>query len=238
MAKDPAFLFYPNDWLGGTMVFTRHQKGCYMDLLIAQFNFGPLSLETIKTVLGQDQAVWTILSGKFKKNSDGNFYNKRLAAEIEKRRKFSESRRQNVSKRYQNPTHEATYAHTTDVHMENRNRNENCIKEKGGMGGKTISLSPDGFFLNELDKSLTLTKDEIDNTVQYIYILVKKTINHDEVKRYWQAYKIQWFEKKEWKNTHADMISHFRDFLRIKITVTNGKQTATSVGKEIEFDRP
>ena len=29
MAKDPTFLFYTGDWLGGTMVLTRHQKGCY-----------------------------------------------------------------------------------------------------------------------------------------------------------------------------------------------------------------
>lgn len=131
MAKDPAFLFYPNDWLGGTMYLSRHQKGCYMDLLIAQFNNGPLSLETIKTVLGQDQANWTALSSKFKKDSNGNFFNERLATEIEKRKKFSKSRRDNVNKRYK-----STYVNTSvehmNLHMENRNENENenCYFEK------------------------------------------------------------------------------------------------------------
>jgi uncharacterized protein YdaU (DUF1376 family) len=124
MAKDPAFLFYPNDWLGGTMYLSRHQKGCYMDLLIAQFNNGPLSLETIKTVLGQDQANWTVLSSKFKKDSNGNFFNERLATEIEKRKKFSKSRRDNVNKRY-NPTYVDTSVEHMNLHMENGNRNEN-----------------------------------------------------------------------------------------------------------------
>ena len=27
MAKDPAFLFYPGDWLGGTMGMTLEEKG-------------------------------------------------------------------------------------------------------------------------------------------------------------------------------------------------------------------
>jgi uncharacterized protein YdaU (DUF1376 family) len=38
MAKDPAFLFYPTDWLGGTMGMTFEQKGAYMNFLMLQFN--------------------------------------------------------------------------------------------------------------------------------------------------------------------------------------------------------
>ncbi|MHA2039809.1 MAG: hypothetical protein ACW98X_25615, partial [Promethearchaeota archaeon] len=45
MAKDPAFLFYPGDWLGGTMLFSRAHKGAYMDLLMAQFNNGHMELQ-------------------------------------------------------------------------------------------------------------------------------------------------------------------------------------------------
>ena len=44
MSKDPAFLFYPGDWLGGTMLMTRHHKGAYMDLLMAQYNNGHMTL--------------------------------------------------------------------------------------------------------------------------------------------------------------------------------------------------
>jgi len=40
--KDPAVLWYWNDWGGGTRTMSRQLKGCYMDLLEAQFNSGPL----------------------------------------------------------------------------------------------------------------------------------------------------------------------------------------------------
>lgn len=94
-----------------------------MDLLIAQFNNGPLSLETIKTVLGTDQANWTVLSKKFKQDSNGNFFNERLATEVEKRKSFSNSRRENIKKRYEKSTLVDTYVDTSVLHMENRNRN-------------------------------------------------------------------------------------------------------------------
>lgn len=97
MAKDPAFLFYPGDWQGGTMLLSRHQKGCYMDLLIAQFHSGPLSLEEIKAVLSSDFGhAWPALSKKFITNEKGLFFNERMATEIEKRKKFSDSRRKSL----------------------------------------------------------------------------------------------------------------------------------------------
>src|SRR5690348_13946350 len=89
MAKDPAFLFYPNDFSAGTALLTRHQKGCYMDLLIAQFNHGHLSLENIRTVLGNDFAVWGSLSKKFAQDATGNFFNERLETEMDKRKDYS-----------------------------------------------------------------------------------------------------------------------------------------------------
>ena len=97
MAKDPAFLFYPGDWLGGTMTFNRHQKGCYIDLLMAQFNSGPLSILEIQDILGQDfDLFWERkLKDKFKVDEKGNFYNKRLFEEQNRRKNFSESRRKN-----------------------------------------------------------------------------------------------------------------------------------------------
>ena len=40
MAKDPAMLWYWADWHSGTATMSRFLKGCYMDLLHAQFNSG------------------------------------------------------------------------------------------------------------------------------------------------------------------------------------------------------
>lgn len=52
MAKDPAFLFYPNDWLGGTMGMTFEEKGAYLELLMLQFNRGHMTTDMINHMVG------------------------------------------------------------------------------------------------------------------------------------------------------------------------------------------
>lgn len=144
MAKDPAFLFYPGDWMGGTMTMSRHLKGCYMDLLIAQFNSGPLSLDQIKTLLGQDQASWTVLREKFKRevNSAGGevFFNERLVTEIEKRKRFIEKQSLNGSKggRPPNKPKNNLWVNPNKSLLENENeiKNENLIRGRGAGEGE------------------------------------------------------------------------------------------------------
>lgn len=95
---DPAFLFYVGDWLGGTLTFSRLHKGAYMDLLMVQFNQGQMSLEDIKAVLGSDfELVWGKLESKFTTDENGLFYNRRLRIEIERRKHYTQSRRDNLA---------------------------------------------------------------------------------------------------------------------------------------------
>lgn len=121
MAKDPAFLFYPGDWQGGTLTFTRFLKGCYMDLLIAQFNNGHLSLEEIKTVLGSDFGqAWSTLQKKFRCDEVGLFFNVKLESEMIRRQEYSKSRSRNRKSKDMNnisKTHEESYV----KHMETGN---------------------------------------------------------------------------------------------------------------------
>lgn len=94
MAKDPAFLFYPGDWLSGTMFMTFEEKGAYMELLMMQFNHGPFDMHMAKVVLkGQIEQLWPTMIGKFKSDDGILFYNERLKAEKEKRQNYTESRR-------------------------------------------------------------------------------------------------------------------------------------------------
>lgn len=129
MGKDPACLFYWGDWSGGTITFTRHLKGCYMDLLNAQFNNGPLSLDEIKTVLGTDfGSSWPTLQKKFVKGENGFFFNERMAAETEKRKKFSFKQKENIGKRWNKPDRYQT--DTKPIPLENGNEDEIGIEEK------------------------------------------------------------------------------------------------------------
>lgn len=109
MAKDPAINWYFDNWAGGVKGFSRHQKGCYMDLLESQFYLGHLSLEQVKNILGADFNQWNVLKSKFAQDEQGNFFNERLELEKNKRMKYSESRAKNRSKKDMNnisSTHE------------------------------------------------------------------------------------------------------------------------------------
>ena len=96
MGKDPAFLFYPGDWLGGTMGMTMEEKGAYLELLIFQFNNGKFTKLQAKQVLSicSTSVIENVIQ-KF--STDGNlFWKQRLSDEVERRKKFSDSRRNNA----------------------------------------------------------------------------------------------------------------------------------------------
>lgn len=119
MAKDPATLWYWGDWSGGTSTMTRHLKGCYMDLLNAQFNNGHLSLDEIKTVLASDFGnSWPTLQKKFITDENGLFYNVRAEEEKLKRQAFTKSRQDNLKPKAHKAIHIEPHM---DYHMENEN---------------------------------------------------------------------------------------------------------------------
>lgn len=97
--KDPAVLWYWGDWGGGTRTLSRHLKGCYMDLMEAQFNSPDqsLSLEEIKTVLHIDfEVCWPSLEHKFQLLTTNKYQNARLFHEKQKRTNYSQSRSKNA----------------------------------------------------------------------------------------------------------------------------------------------
>lgn len=123
MAKDPAFLFYPNDYIGGTMGMTFEEKGAYIELLMLQFNRGHMDSHMIAHCVGQ---LWLRIKSKFIQDENGLWYNERLDIEKTKRKAFSESRRNNIKGKNQH-----TKAHMTS-HMENEDEdvNEDLNKNK------------------------------------------------------------------------------------------------------------
>lgn len=95
LGKDPSIEWFFNDWHGGTAILSRHQKGCFMDLLHGQFNNGHLSIEAIKNILGNDFAIWGVLSKKFVQDERGLYYNARLELQMIKKFEYNKSRRNN-----------------------------------------------------------------------------------------------------------------------------------------------
>jgi len=123
--KDPAFLFYPGDWLGGTMGMTFEEKGAYITLLMLQFNRGHMTEHMIGQTVGQ---LWVKVQDKFIKDEQGLYYNERLDEEIKKRKRFIESRFNNISGTNQYTKKTGHIKGHMTSHMENENENENRIE--------------------------------------------------------------------------------------------------------------
>lgn len=113
--KDPAFLFYSDNFLSGTMFFTDEQIGKYIRLLCAQHLTGHLEEKHMIFICkGHDEDIFK----KFIKDDNGKYYNERLEIEINKRIKYSASRSNNKKGK----------GKSYDLHMGNGNGNENGIK--------------------------------------------------------------------------------------------------------------
>ena len=129
--KDPAFLFYSNDFLSGTMLMSNEEVGKYIRLLCIQHQQGYLTNEDMTDM----KATKKILN-KFKQNEDGNYYNERLKYEANRRKNYTESRRNNLKNAHMG-SHMETHM---DKHMENeninKNINENEIKNNRKKGSK------------------------------------------------------------------------------------------------------
>lgn len=92
MAKDPAMLWYPSDWISGTLGMTFEEKGAYMELLMMQFSRGHLTTRMIGQTIGQ---LWVNIKDKFTEDADGLWYNKRLEDEKERRKNYVLTRNNN-----------------------------------------------------------------------------------------------------------------------------------------------
>ncbi len=127
--KDPAFLFYSSDFLSGTMLMTDEEIGQYIKLLCLQHQKGHLKE---KDMLNICKTYNEEIFSKFKKDEEGSYYNERLENEINKRKAYSESRRNNRKKKdieaKEEETHEEdmkNICNSYEEHMENENVNEN-----------------------------------------------------------------------------------------------------------------
>jgi hypothetical protein len=96
MSKDPAVLFYADNFLSGTMFFTDAQTGKYIRALCAQQVHGHLTNEQLESIIKGDEKI----KEKFCQDENGLFFNERMEKEINKRLHYSEIQRDRVNKRW------------------------------------------------------------------------------------------------------------------------------------------
>jgi hypothetical protein len=165
MAKDPAFLFYPNDWLGGTMAFSRHEKGCYIDLLMCQFNEGHMESHMVMSILGENDynSCWEKkLKKKFKIDSDGKYYNEKLDNEVIKRKNYTESRRKNLSHKDNHMlSHMGQHMENGNINVLNSKKNEKTKNGKNAL--RSFSSQGEDLYAERLGRKLS-EHDSADGT--------------------------------------------------------------------------
>lgn len=125
MSKDPAFLFYSSDFLTGTMFMDNEQVGKFIRLICAQHQKGRLTEKDMLKICGtHDEDIFE----KFALDGAGLYYNERLEQEVEKRKAYSESRRNNRKKK--EDMIDTSLSHVQ--HMENENENiiDNVVIDK------------------------------------------------------------------------------------------------------------
>ena len=120
MAKDPAFLFYYQDFLVGTEFMSFEEVGIYIRILCHMADKGRLSVKHMQSIC-KGYAFSENIQAKLKVDSNGLYYNERLEVEIEKRRKYAESRRNNAS---------GVKAYAKHMENENENRNKDISNNK------------------------------------------------------------------------------------------------------------
>lgn len=116
MAKDPAFLFYYQDFLVGTTFMTFEERGAYITLLCHLADKDHISEKNILKIVSP--LIWEAICCKFKKGEQG-YFNERLRKEVLKRQEYTTSRRKNLHME----SHMESHMENTP-HMENVNVNK------------------------------------------------------------------------------------------------------------------
>jgi hypothetical protein len=128
MAKDPAFLFYPNDFDAATKFFSDDQVGIYLRLLIAQFQHGRLNE---KQVLFISKRYDEDIMEKFIKDENNLYFSERLEFEVVRRKNFSDSRKNNRTGKVKDKEKTDNISLSLDKHMETETETENRnVKKK------------------------------------------------------------------------------------------------------------
>jgi len=124
MGKDPAFLFYPGDYLRDTQCLSEKTQVSYDRIMCEHMRnicirHDQLKFFTKKLNNEEKEELLNVLT----KCEDG-YYIEWVAESIDQRRKYSESRRKNRTKNLKRyDKHMKTYVE----HMENENENENVV---------------------------------------------------------------------------------------------------------------
>ena len=259
--KDPAFLFYPNDYLGGTTGMTFEEKGAYIELLIMQFNKGAFTKEQAKKLLnGHFELLWEVLKEKFVEEN-GKFFNKRLESEKNKRADNAQKNKERIKKYWDDkkkkeekiPNEYQIDTKPIPLEIENENENEIISKDLGKSENplKEFLLIPEMQKIFKKDNPQYFTDDskdfepllKISGYIAKIHklpenVLAQTASDKNEICLRWGEL-TKFISTEEWFKNYSLMQieKHFQSIISRK---KNGSSKThiqkPSIGRDIEFD--
>ena len=128
MAKDPAFLFYPGDYLRDTQLLSEKTQVSYDRIMCEHMRnicISQKQLNFLTKKLNEDELdeLMMVLV-----KIDGGFHISWVSESISKRKAYSESRRSNRKGKVKEDMINTSLSY--DSHMENENENEDVVKSK------------------------------------------------------------------------------------------------------------
>lgn len=203
MSKDPAFLFYPGDYLRDTQCLSSNSQVAYDRIMCEHMRNICISQQQLnfftKRLTEDEQEELLMVLNKI----DGGYQITWIAESISKRKAYSESRRKNRASKPKKDM--INISKTYDEHMENENENENVIKVRKGKG-KEIPLF-------EEFKEYALSNAQ--------------NIDHEKLKQKYEAWKENGWKNgndkpiKNWKSTLANTLQYLKSDGKQKSNVVN-----------------
>jgi uncharacterized phage protein (TIGR02220 family) len=132
--KDPAFIFYPGDYLRDTQTLSERTQVAYDRIMCEHMRnicISQLQLKFFTKRLSEDEIEELLM---VLTEVDGGYCIEWVVESINKRRAYSESRKRNRQSKKKKDINNTSKTYVT--HMENENENENIRKEKGESEGK------------------------------------------------------------------------------------------------------
>lgn len=182
--KDPAVLFYFQDFLVGTEFMTDDEVGKYIRILCHQADKGALSKCHVERICSGK--IPDAIMEKLKRNGDGKYYQERMKLEKEKREKHIEHQRENANKRWKKdvcdgnavalPLENINEDINEDINRDDKKKREELLKKREVifksevykfMGKYSdVMLSKFCNYWTEKNKSCTKMKFELQKTFE------------------------------------------------------------------------
>lgn len=236
MAKDPAVLFYVQDFLVGSSLLTPLQKGHYITLLCyqQQSETGSLTLEKIKSLMKSDfNKQWPVIQAKFSEDENG-FFNERMRKEIAKRNKLSTRQAEIVKVRWDK--YRNTVGNTTVIP-----RHENGIEV---VLPARVSLSKEELNTKERERagntvgntmvSYDAEKTISENQIEFERICMAAGKKSKEAKASLRKYHLHLTEKEQYPKSRKAVFAGFEKWLmNERIPVEDKVEKKDSLGGNI-----